>query len=562
LLAVGASGVRDSRSSADVPEDTVDVTPATGAPRTRAKPRLVDRGWLTSTTVLTALFVIAVAATWAYFAHLMRQYTVADDDLLAAQLGHHLRDYIEPYGETLALIPIAVYRLIYVIFGFEHYKPLVVLGTGSQMSIAVAVFLVVRSRVGVALAFVAGVALLWYPQTDLYPSVFNHFFAMTAIIVCSWALRRSGTKYDVLIAVALTFALCNAPVAVAGAAGCITYIALARAPLRRWCVVAIPTAAYALWTLTFNRSRPSGRGEQTFADIVRFVYDGIMSTFRGLAFDNRALGVVLALGFVALLASRLRSGLRASRHEVAWTVALVAWFFGLAITRGVVAGIPGDVSQAFGSPEQFRYRLVGAAFVILACLPDQRAKALIRWASRPWPAVGAVALAALFVMANIGDIVEKADARRDASRLERSVMIAANLGPGVVPDDVKLALTLAPFTGREYRDLVAEYGAPGGTKPAHPDAAIVALRDIGPKPVAPATGDCVPLADPTSVRPLAKVVLRAGAEPVTVRIRRFEDRWVTVGTIEAGQTGRLDLPGLQAVTPWVISAPGACRVTG
>jgi hypothetical protein len=54
------------------------------------------------------------------------------------------------------------------------------------------------------------------------------------------------------------------------------------------------------------------------------------------------------------------------------------------------------------------------------------------------------------------------------------------------------------------------------------------------------------------------LVLRAGATDVSVQVRRFSSDAVVIGRIAAGTAAKIDLPALQADTPWTIRAPGAC----
>jgi hypothetical protein len=47
-----------------------------------------------------------------------------------------------------------------------------------------------------------------------------------------------------------------------------------------------------------------------------------------------------------------------------------------------------------------------------------------------------------------------------------------------------------------------------------------------------------------------------------VQARRFSSDIVTIGRIAGGTTATIDLPALQADTPWTIRAPGACMGFG
>ncbi len=146
----------------------------------------------------------------------------------------------------------------------------------------------------------------------------------------------------------------------------------------------------------------------------------------------------------------------------------------------------------------------------------------------------------------------------------RANMIQANLGPGAVPDSAHIGLgpgdnpTLS--TGR-YRRLVSELGAPAGTRPADPDAGILSLVPTGLRTVPDdPLARCVPL--PASI-PLGGgsiVRLRVPTDPVEIDLRRFDRNWTRVGTIARGRTVELRLPAGPSPEPWIVRAPGACRV--
>jgi hypothetical protein len=469
------------------------------------------------------------------------------DDWEVAQRGGSFGDYFQPYNGSLLVVPLAIYRALYAVFGFHTPLPLRLVGVLSGAAIAVAMFFVVRARVGTALALAAGSILLWYPNFRVAPATFDHYLALTAIIVCAWLLTRDGSAADLTLALVLTFALCNSGIGVAGGVGVVAYVALARAPRSRWVAVVLPMAAWTMWWL-FISERTSADDRSPSA-MFNYVVEGIKASFRGLAFDNRVLAVVLAAAFVVTLCWRLRKGLQASRNQVAWTVALFAWWVALAYSRGSVV-----------EPHTFRYALAGSAFVILAFLPTRATT--WRMLDRPIALAAGVVFAVLVVVVNHGSIFESQRQLGYAYDHVRSNLIVGNLDPAVVPDRVELFLGgPVPLTAGEYRRLVAKFGTPPGTRPRNLDASVVALNGV--RPVLTRTspsGHCVELARTSPLPAGATVTLRAGAHDVPVRLRRFEDAPTDVGSIPADSTTFLRLPGPNGIRPWILEAPGACRV--
>jgi len=184
-----------------------------------------------------------------------------------------------------------------------------------------------------------------------------------------------------------------------------------------------------------------------------------------------------------------------------------------------------------------------------------------------------VVVSVALVAFNAHSVNRQADIDEISYRQQAAKMVVLNLGPSVVPNNVQFHFD--PYVGMSagvYREWVNRYGHIAGTRPAHPDRAIVSLTDIKPVPVNDAVGNCTPLRGPSEVprridsregvNPMTRVVLHASSSDATVQIRRFENSWVPVGRIAAGTTAALDLPILIAQAPWMLLADGACEVQG
>ena len=295
-------------------------------------------------------FVVLVVATISRVVEKLRAYEFRGDDWRLFQRGSTPGDYFEPYNGHLSVVPIGVYRLLLEIFGLGSGLPLRLVALASLVAVAITMYFVVRSRVGPALALVAAAEMLWSATLPLAPAAFNHWLALAAVIFCSLPLTRESPSGDLALGLALTFALCSSGVAVAGAAACLVYTALSRAPLRRWLVVIGPTAAWAAWWFVASgeRSHDSGASRST-TESLEYLRHGVSASFRALAFGNHDLGLVLGALFAANLIWRLRKGPRSARHELSWCVALLVWWLGLAYSREGTDALV------------FRYELVGSA---------------------------------------------------------------------------------------------------------------------------------------------------------------------------------------------------------
>ena len=117
------------------------------------------------------------------------------------------------------------------------------------------------------------------------------------------------------------------------------------------------------------------------------------------------------------------------------------------------------------------------------------------------------------------------------------------------------------ISAADYRDLVEKYGDGLRPTPRSSQAAVIALRGSTWHRWHRRSPPCAPLADPTSVDSPARVVLRAGDSPVTVRVRLLDDDFTTLERSPRDPAARR-APSLRTTNDWALSAPGACRVGG
>ncbi len=497
---------------------------------------------------LDAAFVALLASTILTYVEKLRTYEFRGDDWRLFQRGSTPGDYFEPYSGHLSVVPIGIYRLLLEIFGLGSGLPLRLVALASLAAVAITMYFVVRSRVGPALGLVAAAEMLWSATLPLAPATFNHWLALAAVIFCSWPLTRESPSGDLALGLALAFALCSSGVGVAGAAACLVYAALSRAPLRRWLVVIGPTAAWAAWWLLAGGARSRGSTvARSATENLDYLRHGVSASFRALAFGNRILGLMLVALFAANLIWRLRKGPRNARHELSWCAALLVWWLGLAYSREGTDALV------------FRYELVGSAFVILGSLPAHRPT----WAGREVNSRGVVAaaivVAGLLVYENHNAIFGDAHRLLREGAEVRQQLVVANLGRDIVPDRTRLPSVSA--TAGAYRALTDGFGTPDGTSTSHPDARIIALGAIRPieRSRRPA-GSCVRIGFSYLLPPTTTTTLRADFGEINIRLRRFGSDWVSIGVIRDGTTSIIDLPGLQASTPWILDARGACLV--
>jgi hypothetical protein len=313
--------------------------------------------------------------------------------------------------------------------------------------------------------------------------------------------------------------------------------------------VVVPTAVWLVWYLT------TGLGTADVPDAFRYdgwdlvsaTWRGVRASFDGLAVGNRWAGLLLTLAFAALLAWRLRCGHRSAANQVAWTVGLFAWWGGVVYSRGVLA-----------DPSIFRYRWVGAIFILLAALPVEPVAVAEQVRARvPTIAQGGVvvAVAVVLALANRSEVDRWADQQREFGRASRQLAL-------VVAVDPPIAVRAQPGTlvGPDvYRRAVEVLGSPIEVRRSTLDRELV-RTGIGLVPVTGRARPCTQVRGTVRLGRRAVIDLVGGRGPVEVSVRRFGKRFVPVGELRAGERGRLTLPAISAREPWELRAKGACRV--
>jgi hypothetical protein len=494
--------------------------------------------------VVDGVFAVLTLVTVVCWYLWTRSLTFLADDWAMIDRGRSFVDVFRPYNAHLSVVPILVWRASYHLFGLRTYAPLRLIGIVSLALVGVGLFLEVRARVGSSVALLAGTIVLWYPGLAVAPQTFNHYLALAAGVLCASALRRERSS-PYLLAGALTFSLCSSGVGVAVAAGCVAYVLVSRAPLQRWVAVLVPTGAWLVWWLlvAHQSSPPYGRslGQQP-----SFIWHGIVQSFSGLTFGNRGGGLVVAAVFVVSLAWRCRHSLRAGCGGLAWTVGLLAWWVGVALSRGL-----------FASPDRGYYDLIGTVFVLLAAVPEHLAPSRARLLARREVMAATMLLAALVVVINQGSIRNGTHEAVAVSARARTNLAVALLGRDVVPDDQVVPLGFAFLTAGHLRQLVHTYGAPPGTRLADPDAALIRPGAFGIA-TRPTPQRCRDLDGTVPLAPNDGILLHSTGGAVPVQLRRFGDRYRTITTIPSGGTISLQVPAWFAVVPWHLRAPGAC----
>ena len=312
--------------------------------------------WLASHPV-EVVFALLLIVAFAYELRITRGAYFFWDEWNLINQGGSLGGMFDPFHQALGFVIILHYRVLTELFGFD-YTPVRVVALIGFVSVSAAYFLTTRRQFGAPLAALLALPLLWvgrYVSTS--PNELNHQLALLGAIVCAAALNR-GRRADWLLAAALAFALLSAGGGLAAAAACLVHNACTRAHLRRWLAVLAPTLLWGVWYLSFLGKVDLGPNAMSSAQALRFLRDLSYTPFDSVALGVTAIGVVLAVAFVAYAIWALTRGLDHGANVLAWSMGLVAWGVGLVNSRGLLA-----------DTVTFRYRYFALGMVLLAVVP-------------------------------------------------------------------------------------------------------------------------------------------------------------------------------------------------
>jgi hypothetical protein len=534
------SPARTTPSSADRLDMAVTPTVPIAAPAQGESPARADTARRVS-LLCDALFALATAATasW-WFWRLSRGFFFAYDDWSVAARPRTFSDLFHPHNQHLSVVPLLVYRGMLSVFGLESYAPFRLLGVLGIVALASALYLLARTRLGAVPALAIGMCALWLPSTSLTPFLFNYTVPLALAALCCRALPADSRRADILIFAALVFALCTSAVGVAIAAACIAHTAL-RPTRTRVFAVTVPFAGWILWYFTLgDRGHRSG----STLHAVNLAARGIFGSFEDIGFRSPVLGVVLGAACGALLGWRMLNDRASARLQIAWLVALLVWWSGLAWSR---IAFPDFV----GTP---RYRMVGSVFVLLSLIPSHRVVLRVHLGIQ---LAAAVALSLAFVAANHADVAAIARNRTTVGTWVKDVVVEMQHVSPAKPDKMYLPVELDAIRASQYQKVLARYGSPLALQP-DPDRFEIGNGGLAVRVTRPQTPAASCATEPVTLRNGESVTVQA-PHGTTVTARRLGEVAIPVRTLKAGTTATIttwgpSVPGIA----WTIAAPNAC----
>jgi hypothetical protein len=548
----------------------------------------------------------AVLASGVLLAHLSRGSSFWADDWtwIADRRGNTVDAFLAPYNGHLSLVPIAIYRFMFAIFGLGSYTPYRALVIVLSLVVAVLVFVYTRARAGDLIALLLTISMLF-----LGPGWQDTMWAFQApwLIVCAagigalMLLERRTAAGDAAACALLTLAVCSTSLGLAFAVGIAIDLAVTRRRWRDAWIVVVPLLLYAIWALHY---RPNQVDLSAIPNIPLNVAEAAATAMSSLVGQSGLLpfggtATALTYGWPLLVAGLVFAVWRARTvRPSARALTLALTFMGFAASVSIVHG---NLASALSSRYIYVYCLLAALLIA----------ELVRGVRVSWPAGLALCLIAVTaVVANIGNLRSQGAYIRLAGATTDGALTALNLDGAHVAPSTLARISLyqdVDLTAAAYFSAERAMGSPAysiaqlrtapGAAQAAADSQLLADGDVTlaaasttsvpaslgesgatPSGVAAAegtvtrTGSCVRFVPVAALAPglsasiaftagPGHVSVSAGAAPVSIAARRFAATFAPVGSVTARHVATVAIRHDPATEPWVLQLSSIAPVT-
>jgi hypothetical protein len=517
-------------------------------PRARWTPSLGD-----------GAFVVGLAILIGYAAWLGRDLWFFSDDWNFIAL-HHNGDYLTPYNGHLWLFPIAIFHTLYVTVGLGSYAPYRVVGLVAYAVLGISLFVYARQRVRPGYAALAALSVLWFSTAQfnvLFPLLINFSVPLASTVAIWMLLDRDTVRCDLAAGAFLAVALASNSVALVTVAAVGTELLLRRAPLRRWLPFAPPFALWLLWYISY---RKPVAGPGSVAETFLYALHEIRATFAGFAGGWDPGGYVLVAATAGVFTLSIVRWRTFNARAAAALTAIAVFALLTSFTRaGFVPPVPATTP---------RFLWVNGFFLVVALLEVVRGRRL-----SPFVALVGTVIVAVGAVTLVGNLRTYHRQAVDNKRSVRTFLVATEAIPNRIDRHRVLPVSYIPVRVGDYLRAVRHLGSPVrsvglrdlGTDHDRTTADGWMIHDLGLS-FAPIRAE--PGEECTAVVPQAAergfevhgpetVVVRAGATPVTLSLRRLALRFgAPVGQVAAGEVAALRIPGDRSLLPWHVRVEG------
>jgi hypothetical protein len=552
------------------------------------------------------VLAVAVVASGVLLVHLSRGSSFWADDWtwIAHRRGNTVNAFLLPHNGHLSLVPVAIYRLMFAIFGLGSYTPYRALVIVLSLVVAVLVFLYAHSRAGDFIALLLTISMLF-----LGPGWQDTMWAFQTpwLIVCAagigalMLLERRTAAGDAAACALLVLAVCSTSLGLAFAVGIAIDLAVIRRRWRDGWIVLVPLLLYAIWALHYRPNQIDLSAIPTIPLNVAKAAATAMSSLVGqsglLPFGGTA--TALTYGWPLLVAALVLAVWRARTvRPSARAITLGLTFAGFAASVSIVHG---ELASALSSRYIYVYCLLAALLIAELC----------RGVRVSWPAGLALCVIAVSaVVANIGNLRAQGAYIRLAGATTNGALSALNLDRTHVSPRTLARISLyqdIDLTAAAYFSAERALGSPAysiaqlrtapGAAQTAADSQLLADGDVTlgaasttsgrasrgesgatPSGVAAAngtvtrTGSCVRFVPVAALAPglsasiaftadPGRVSVSAGAAPVSVAVRRFAGTFTPVGSVTARHAATVAIRQDPAAQPWVLQLSSIAPVT-
>jgi hypothetical protein len=479
--------------------------------------------------------------------------------------------FLAPHNGHLSVIPVAVYRLFFELFGLTDYRPFRLLVIALHLVCAVLFFVLLRRRIDRRVAALATMLLLFLGtawQDLLWPFQIGYLGSIAAGLGALLALERADRRGDVAASILLAVSCACSGLGIPFLLGAAVEVAWTRERVGRSWVVLAPAALYGLWYAWYGDSESS---LSNLRHVPAHVADSLAGVLGGITGLGTEWGRPLAVAAVLLVLARLFAHAPITRRLAVAAVALLTFWTLTALTRGDL-----------GEPDASRYIYPGAILVLLIA-----AELTTRAAFTARDLCVLTVLVAGAVVANLGALRDGAQSLREVSRILKPELAALELERATAPPDYRPDLERAPVIRADlYFAAIDALGSPAtpadSLAGAAPDEQTVADRVLteagirvepgdpaveGPPPrVVFATtprrvaGSCVRAISPggslyvKTKRPFA-VLVDPGAS-VEVLVRRLAEGFGAPIANVSGEGAAIRVPDDGLAVPWELKLTG------
>jgi hypothetical protein len=368
--------------------------------------------------------------------------------------------FLRPHNEHLSLLPILLFKLLFVTVGLDDYGVYRALLLVVHVICVVLVYVLARQRVEAPLALAAATVVLFLGAAWndlLVPFQISFLLSVAAGLGMLIALDRFDLRGTILVAVLLAASLASSSVGIAFAAAAGVHTLLRGDRLRRLWGVAVPSVLYLLWLAAYGDPTATA-GDRTLTQLANdnfpaapgYVATAAAGAIGAVVGLGEEWGRPLAVAGVIVLAAHIARGRNLTLRLFALLGAVAAYWGLAAIFRAHV-----------NPPTDSRYLYLGAILVLLLAL-------------EPLPPVTAgrrvLAVVAVFVaasaMANFGSLRGGSGYLQEWSRYVQAELGALELaGPGTRSDFAPDPVRAPDITAGKYFAAIRDYGSSPASSP-------------------------------------------------------------------------------------------------